>query len=142
LHINASSRKILEISFSRANVRLLPSTESECNWSQQLSLSFEAGLGRRTDNQSEVFHVAGVTLTFDCLQSLVEEALGLVGGLLVNDDLKGKIESAHWMEAGRESVRVGNTTTYEVHGLGNQSTRQSDIDSGLLTISSKNPDLT
>ena len=69
LHMMASSRKVLDNSFSRANVRLLPSV----NDMSSLLLKGKYPATIRTDNQGEILEFTCTSLIFDGRKAFLEE---------------------------------------------------------------------
>lgn len=84
LHMTASSRKILFMSFSSAKDRLLPSVGGEGEVSEG---STPARTARLTDDERELLKVAGVARVLDRLETLREKVLRVVRVDLVDDDL-------------------------------------------------------
>jgi hypothetical protein len=68
--MTASSRKVLLSSFSRANERLLPSVQVEGE--ELVSIGKEGGGDQRgrTDDESKLLKIAGVSRVFDRFESL------------------------------------------------------------------------
>ena len=83
LHNIANSKNTFDISFSSANVRLLPSKRDLISANKKL-----VGPQRLlTDNESEIFQLSGISLVLDCDQPPFKEILRPKCSVLVHNNL-------------------------------------------------------
>lgn len=91
LHIMASSRKVFEIDFSRAYVKLFPSAENGMLSNHNIARGCIL-----TNHQCKVFQFARVALILNGRETFGYKLFCGLGGFFIDDDLSLKRKGLYW----------------------------------------------
>jgi hypothetical protein len=84
LHMIASSRNVLEISFSSAYVKLFPSMKKVSGDCHDRNIP-------HTNDQREILQFAGIALVLNRHEPLVNEFMSFMRSFLIDDNLGGYV---------------------------------------------------
>ena len=124
--MTASSRKVFEISFSSAHVRLLPSIRDHQHCSVSEAVTLAVPMIRARSSSSPVlrwFLIAASRLLMNSYVSCCESSLMMT------------YITRREREPGPRRLRPA----HQVHGLGNKPARHADVDRRFLPVSGENP---